>query len=392
MQAGFKSGFFMAVLRKLLFSFFIVAAIFLFSAEKVFAQVVINEFSSGTTSDWVEIYNIGEPFEISRLKLIDASNNQKSFPNCLLDTNGTYSIDFSNWLNNGGDRITLQEGDLLMDCVSYGSGPICEGREIDLLALGATECGARQPEGSGGWVKITSSTKSDNSFCLVLPISTPVPTPTSTPTLTPTPTTKPPTPTPKPTATYKINEVKDNDGEVLSSVKVYVDGVYIHHYVPEVLTFCDDCQCDSYVSCGFGQHIIKLEKTGYEDWSKEITINSNTSDEVSPVMIFSEPNPTSTPTVLIKPTPAPTQKISPTPTPKKSNQTATDSGEVLGEEVSTISAFYPYEATSESEKSEATPSVRNKILPKIFLVGGLLLLFVSASWVWYNFKYTSRKA
>jgi len=360
--------------------------IFLFFPKNVLAQVVINEFSSGTTSDWVEIYNIGEPFEISRLKLVDAGNNQKSFPNCLLDTNGTYSIDFSNWLNNGGDRITLQEGNLLMDCVSYGSGPACEGREIDLLALGATEYGARQPEGSGGWVKITSSTKSDNSFCLVLPTSTPVPTPTSTPTLTPTPTTKLPTPTPKPIATYKINEVKDEDGEVLSSVKVYVDGVYVHHYTPEVLNFCDGCWCDGYTSCGFGQHTIKLEKTGYEDWSKEITINLNTSDEVSPVMIFSEPNPTLTPTVLIKPTPTPSQKISPTPTPKKSNQTATDSGEVLGEEVSTISAFYPYEATSESEKNEATPSAKNKIIPKIFLIGGLLLLFASAFWLWYNFN------
>ena len=356
----------------------------MFFPKNVLAQVVINEFSSGTTSDWVEIYNIGEPFEISRLKLVDAGNNQKSFPNCLLDTNGTYSIDFSNWLNNGGDRITLQEGDLLMDCVSYGSGPACEGREIDLLALGATEYGARQPEGSGGWVKITSSTKSDDSFCLVLPTSTPVLTPTSTSTLVPTPTTKPPTPTPKPTATYKINEVKDEDGEILSSVKVYVDGVYIHHYAPEVLTFCDGCQCDGYVACGFGQHTIKLEKTGYEDWSKEITINSNASDEVSPVMVFLESSPTSTPTPKIL-TPTPSQKILLTPTPKKSNQTATASGEVLGEEVATFSAFYPYEATSEPEEDEATPSAKNKIIPKIFLIGGLLLLFASALWLWYNF-------
>jgi len=383
----------MAALRKLLFSFFIVAVIFLFSPRVVFARVMINEFSSGTTSDWVEIYNIGEPFEISRLKLVDASNNQKSFPNCLLDTNGTYSIDFSNWLNNGGDRITLQEGDLLMDCVSYGSGPACEGREINLLALGATEYGARQPEGSGEWIKITSSMRSDNSFCLVLPTSTLVPTstPNPTPTLTPAPTVKPPTPTSSPNATYKINEVKDEDGEVLNSVKVYVDEVYIHHYAPEVLTFCEGCQCDGYVACGFGQHTIKLEKTGYEDWSKEITINSNASDEVSPVMVFLESSPTSTPTSTQKIlTPTPSQKISPTPTPKKSNQTATASGEVLGEEMATFSAFYPYEATGESEKNEATPSARNKTLPKIFLVGGLLLLFASACWLWYTFKYTSR--
>ena len=221
------------------------------------------------------------------------------------------------------------------------------------------------------------------------PTSSPTMNPTPSPTPTLTPTSKPPTPTPKPTATYKINEVKDEDGEVLrSSVKVYVDGVYIHHYAPEVLTFCDGCQCDGYVACGFGQHTIKLEKTGYEDWSKEITINSNTSDEVSPVMVFLESSPTSTPTPKIL-TPTPSQKISPTPTPKKSNQTATTSGEVLGEEVATFSAFYPYEATGEPEENEATPSVRNKIIPKIFLVGGLVLLFTSACWLWYTFKYTS---
>jgi len=229
-----------------------------------------------------------------------------------------------------------------------------------------------------------------------IPPSTPTPflSPTSPPTPTSTP--KPPTPTPKPTATYKINEVKDQDGEVLSSVKVYVDEVYIHHYAPEVLTFCDDCQCDGYVACGFVQHTIKLEKTGYEDWSETKDFNAGDFEEVDPVMIFSEPNPTPTPTptVLIKPTPTPTPKISPPPTFQKSDQTATDSGEVLGAELATFSAFYPYQdqATSEAAKNEATPSASNKILPKIFLGAGLLLLFVSASWLWYTFNYTSRKA
>lgn len=101
-------------------------------------------------------------------------------------------------------------------------------------------------------------------------------TPTPLLTLTPTPTINIMllTPTPKPVATYKINEVKDKEGETLSNVKVYIDDVYLHHYTPEVITFCNDCQCDDYVSCGFGQHTIKLEKTGYDNWQENKIISS----------------------------------------------------------------------------------------------------------------------
>ena len=218
------------------------------------------------------------------------------------------------------------------------------------------------------------------------------PTPTSTPipnlTLNPTSTPKPPTPTPNPTATYKINEIKDEDGEILKNVKVYVDDVYLHHYAPEVLTFCEGCQCDSYVSCDFGQHQIKLEKTGYQSWSETKLINMNDFYEVNPVMVFSEPESTPTPTsISLTFTPMPSQKISPTATPvKKPDQVATDSGEILGEETVATTAFYSYQASSEAEKNEATPSAKNKILPKIFLISGLLFLFISALWLWYNFK------
>ncbi len=96
--------------------------------------------------------------------------------------------------------------------------------------------------------------------------------------------------------------------------------------------------------------------------------------------------PTSNPTTKIF-TPTPSQKTTPTPTLKTTNLMATDSGEILGEEVASFSAFYPYEATEEAKESGATPSAKNKILPKIFLVSGLLLLFASACWLWYNFKY-----
>ncbi len=237
--------------------------------------------------------------------------------------------------------------------------------------------------------------KYENTIFLVYLPPSPTPTQSLAPTLTPTPTPKLPTPTPtiKPTATYKINEVKDEDGEILSSVKVYIDEIYLHHYAPEVLTFCDDCQCDTYVSCNFGQHTIKLEKTGYEDWSETKIINPGDFYEVSPVMNFSQPSPTSSP--KITPTPTPTLKsnlTTPKPTPNDLvSDESTESGEILGSQEATFSFFYPYESTEEAKDTESTTSAKNKIFPKIFLIFGLILLFVSAFWAWFKIWYTHTK-
>lgn len=242
--------------------------------------------------------------------------------------------------------------------------------------------------------KVNQSTSGSTPTPTSSPTPTPTlaPTPTSSPTPTPpTPTSKPLTPTPKPTATYKINEVKDEDGEILNNVKIYVDDIYLHHYAPEVLIFCDGCQCDSYVDCGFGQHTIKLKKTGYNDWNEMKIINAGDFYEVYPVMSFSQSNPSPTPTPTIKlTTPTPTLKIVPAPTKKPAVKTASDSGEVLGEEESSPAAFYPWEATEEEKiNQESTPSAKNKLLPKIFLGAGFSFLFGVAFWLWYNFYYTN---
>ena len=248
--------------RKLrIYCFIIFNIIFVSFFPKIaFAQVVINEFSSSTTNDWVEVYNTGSPIDISSLALVDGDGNQKDFPSCILGTNGTYAVDWSNRLDNGGDRMGLLKDGRLVDCVSYKSGPACEGKVIDFPDLGDNEFGVRQPEGTGSWVKETTATKSDNSLCAVLAL-----TPTE-------PTTSPSilTPTPTPKATYKINKAKDNNGVELSSVKIYVDGQYTHHYDDETLTFCDGCHCDdeNAVDCGFGGHVIKTER-----WVRELAGN-----------------------------------------------------------------------------------------------------------------------
>ena len=94
------------------------------------------------------------------------------------------------------------------------------------------------------------------------------------------------------------------------------------------------------------------------------------------------PEPTDTPTSTPIPTPTPTKK--PTPTLKPS-PTSTPAGEILGEEESATSAFYPLEATGEAETSqESTSSFKIRWLPKIFLGAGFLLLFGAALWVWYT--------
>ena len=95
-----------------------------------------------------------------------------------------------------------------------------------------------------------------------------------------------------------------------------------------------------------------------------------------------EPEPTETPEPTNTSTPTPTKK--PTPTLKPS-PTSTPAGEILGEEESATSAFYPLEATGEAETSqESTSSFKIRWLPKIFLGAGFLLLFGASFWVWYT--------
>lgn len=319
--------------------FCLLAAFLCFFSKNVLAQVVINEFSSGTTNDWVEIYNTGSPLDISSLVLVDGDSNQKVFPSCTLSTNGTYAVDFSNRLNNGGDRIGLTKDSLLIDCVSYGTGPVCDGKAIDLSDLGENEFGVRQPEGSGTWVKETISTRSDNSACVSL-----TPTVTSSPTPEPTATSTPiPAPTPK--AVYQINKAKDDDGNELSSADIYVDDFYIHHQYNETLTFCDGCHCDpdDIVDCNLGSHKILIKKEGYLDWSETRTLNAEDNITVSPVLNKIAPTLTPAPTATLTPTVTPTPTGRPTPTP-----TIVGGGEVLASSSGAIDENGPF-SLNESE-------------------------------------------
>lgn len=113
-------------------------------------------------------------------------------------------------------------------------------------------------------------------------------------------------------AVYSIGEVKNSSGETLSNVKIYVDSNYTHHYAPEVLIFCETCYCDDdkNVNCKFGEHTIKLEKSGYLDWAETENITEGSSFLVEPVMVAPTPSLTFTPTPTSTRTPIPT--LSPT--------------------------------------------------------------------------------
>ncbi len=367
----------MSIQRKTFLSLFtvILITIFLSFSKGAFAQeVLINEFAAVTElADWVELYNSTEiPVDLSGWLLRDNTETNKVELNGLICPKSFRKFDFSNRLNDGGDTIRLFSSDNnLQDTVPYFSDLIPKHEE--------GESTGRSPDGGSDWLFFKQPTPNDFECQILMP----------TPNSTPTPSPKPPTPTVKPNATYKINEVKDEDGEILNNVKVYIDDVYLHHYAPEVLTFCDDCQCDTDVDCGFSQHVIKLEKTGYHDWSETKTFGPSDFIEVSPVMIFSES--ISTPTPSVSPTPTPKATVTPSLTPKVISKTASDSGEVLGEEVATLSAFYPYQASDGAEENEASLSAKNRIFPKVFLVSGLLIIFVSAFWAWYRLWYTQSK-
>ena len=361
-------------LIRLFLVFLISLAIFLFFPRIVFAKVVINEFQI-KPDQWIELYNKGEDsIDISGWIIDDDGGTEKYIISSGIMLPSKRCMSFSggkfNWNTTSEDTVRLLDSNFnLKEEYIYSSTPgegISIGRVID---------------GEGDLVVLVSSSRdkfnTTGESCLALTI-TPTPIPTSTPT------SKSPTPTPKSAATYKINEVKSEDGEVLSSVKVYLDGIYIHHYAPEVLTFCDGCQCDTDVDCGYGEHIIRLEKSGFDNCNEEIMVNAGYYKEANPVMNLSDsvlltststPIPTSTPTL-------------PIPTLKAVAVLATFSGEILGNQSSESGNFYALETTpSANLEKKLEEDVSLSFLPKVILLIGMVFLLSGGLWLWYNLKH-----
>ncbi len=241
------------------------------SVDLVFGQVVINEIlvnpvnnppgSSLEPDEFIELLNLGENIYLEGYKIQDKVSTYV-IP-AFTFSSGEYffvkKIESSIALNNSGDVVVLtnSQGDEI-DSFAYTQSSI-EGKSW-----------SRVPDGTGNFINNTDPTEgmpnvekptfSENEF--------------STPTLSNKPN----------SATYNIYTVKDDTGDSLSNVKIYLDGVYIHHYAPETLTFCSDCVCDGEYDCRFGNHIIRLEKKGYEDWSRSVNIEERMIYDVNPVM------------------------------------------------------------------------------------------------------------
>lgn len=153
---------------------FLVVLFFLLTPHKVFAQVVINEFSSGTSSDWIELYNTStEAINLSSYKLMDSTTNDKVLSGDI-SAGGFISFSFSNWLNNDGDTVRLFNGDDLIDSISYGGeGQVC--------TSGDGESIGRYPDGNNTIDRFLISTRdSSNNGATLKPCPTPTPEPTPT--------------------------------------------------------------------------------------------------------------------------------------------------------------------------------------------------------------------
>lgn len=292
-------------------------------------------------------------------------------------------------INSGGSYIKNTEGDTVIlkgvenDVFGYGD-------EGSVGVPGERKSIGRSPDGSDNLIVFDESSQGKPN--LTPPTATPLLTlpPTSTPTTQPTPTPVPdPTLTPTPplkSATYKINKVVDRNGDPISRVRIYVDGVYIRHDDEETLTFCDDCYCDDYkeVLCSFGEHAIRLEKNGYLDWTETRTLSAGNSYEVHPQMYSSEPTiapkPTSTPTKKPTSTPTPTKKLTPTLSPTVGpTLTATESGE-LENLLATPTGEILGETKEAGNSGQRNGAAKNKVIAGLSIGAGGILITAAGIW------------
>ena len=333
----------------------LVIIFFLFVSPRLLHALVINEVLPNPIGDdkqgeWVEIYNSdSESINLNGYRLVDEKNNEM-----LIDTD---RVDGSTVINGSGFLIIRRNGhstfSLNNDSDQIYLYDLTSSDSLDTFTYnGSTEnkSWGRIPDGGSVYTEVLESTPGSSNK---EPTSeTPTPTPTAN--------------TQSTDAKYKINDVKDKNGNTLSSVKVYVDDVYTNHYAPEELTFCDGCKCNN-ADCGFGSHTIKLEKSGYKSWSETKDMNTGDNHEANPVLESEStpaPTKTATPTAKPKKTSTPTPKLkTPVPLPTLESEEYSEGGFVLG----------MGDDSSESTQEEGNNGSGGKVSPYaiIFIVGGL---------------------
>ena len=231
-------------------------------SEAVFSvDVVLNEFSSPSSSDWIEIYNKSAiEYDLSGWLIRDtASSTVYEFSGNKLSAGSFCFVDVSNRLNNAGDKIQLFNGSNEVDCVAYGSGngSFCD-NSADVDAPGEGQTASRIPDGEETWV-IGTPTKPTVSCVSLAPTPTPTPTPTATPNSTPTP--KPSSGISGGTSTFNSSSNEDlggdSSGVVVSNIQAR--GVVAGATVPEeVATFSADLEIEDIKSVSAAAEIIPI--------------------------------------------------------------------------------------------------------------------------------------
>ena len=325
------------------------------------AQVVLNEIMTKPTSgnDWIELYSDTD-VDISGWTIIDSTSQVAEIPPGTTigpSTSKYYIVEAGTRLNNSGDSVYLINGSSeTSDEYSYSSNP---GEDVSF---------GRYPDGQD-WKTCAPTKESSNTGCqYIFPSATPTNTPTSS------------------QGIVQVDKAKDQDGNEFDDkdrVKIYIDGTYINHYAPETLTFCDGCFCKS-APCGFGSHNIRLEKSGYEDWSEPFTVNAGDFLKLNPVLRLVSTSGPSASQVSDTSTPTPTGsqfKVSiplsnkPKPEGEESESDQHDL-EVLGAQQ--VSGGEEPESTPESEnkKNKMSPSVILFILAGVIFIGLAVFLFM----------------
>jgi hypothetical protein len=201
---------------KILLSFALIVFYDFLFAQKVFAQVVINEFVPDASTEWIEFYNASTSADYIKSYYIDDDtdflSDSGSSPKKLLTSLNTFNptfpyIETSSFLNNSGDWVVLfDQNGTVLDKYQFNSDP---GKDISI---------GRYPDNSGGFLTLAYSTKADANSAPPTPVPTDSPQPTPTPTITsaPTPTpspspTKTPTPTPTKSPTPSPTPIKEID-------------------------------------------------------------------------------------------------------------------------------------------------------------------------------------
>ena len=234
-------------MKKQVFALFLfVFFLFAITTSFAFASPIVNEFSSATSADWVEIYNPGaDTVDLSQYRLRDLTSTNKLDLSGSLAPSGFVGFDWSNKLNNAGDliKLVLISDESIIDQVTYGD-------QGGISAPASTQTGGRKSDGAAEWVILSASSKgfSNNSSSVFSPpTATPTKTPTPTPIKIPTavktataqkisPTSRPPTPTVQASTnssvSNKITPKSNNSAKIAHNSKIASDFASIRNITP----------------------------------------------------------------------------------------------------------------------------------------------------------------